>query len=100
MIFLTQADFKIKLPQYIQEQITDNDSEILDDAEAQAMAVIQDNLSDLYDLDTEFAKTDTERHKNLLRWLLNLSMYFIHVPYHQSFSQYEAVLHRQAHVHK
>ncbi|MCF6185810.1 MAG: hypothetical protein L3J56_14525, partial [Bacteroidales bacterium] len=30
------------------------------------------------DLDAEFAKTGDDRHRNLLRWMLNLTVYFMY----------------------
>ena len=78
MVFLTKEDFKIKLSTDIIAQITDSDDAVLDDAELQAMAIIQEALSITYDLDSEFAKTTDARHKNLMRWMLNLTVYFIY----------------------
>lgn len=78
MVFLTKDDFKTKLSADIIAQITDSDDTVLDDAELQAMAIIQEALSATYDLDAEFAKTAGERHKNLMRWMLNLLVYFIY----------------------
>lgn len=78
MVFLTKDDFKTKLSADIIAQITDSDDTVLDDAELQAMSIIQEALSATYDLDAEFAKTAGERHKNLMRWMLNLLVYFIY----------------------
>lgn len=78
MNFLTVADFILKVPEYIRNQITDTDDSILDDAELHATAIVQDAFFDKYDLNTEFALTGTDRHKNLLRWMLNLVLYFIY----------------------
>ena len=78
MIFLTLQDFDLKVSPDIRNQITDSNDVLLDDAEASAMAVIQDAFFDKFDLDTEFAQTGTARHKNLLRWMLNLTLYYIY----------------------
>jgi phage gp36-like protein len=78
MNFLTRDDFDTKLSEDIVSQIIETDDTILDDAELQATAIIEDALSKTYDLDAEFAKTDTDRHKNLLRWMMNLAVYFIY----------------------
>ena len=78
MTFLTEDDFLLKLPADIRDQITDGDSSVLDEAEAQSTAIIQDAFYEKYDLNAEFAKTGTDRHKNLLRWMLNLTIYFIY----------------------
>lgn len=78
MTFLTIADFTLKLSEDIRNQITDSDDTILDDAEIQATAIIQDAFFDKYDLNAEFAKAGSSRHKNLVRWMLNLTVYFIY----------------------
>lgn len=78
MVFLTIDDFRSKLDADIRNQITGSDDELLDSAELQAMAIIQDAFSSTYDLDIEFAKTAGDRHMNLIRWMLNLTVYFIY----------------------
>lgn len=78
MNFLTIDDFALKLSEEIRNQITGSDDTILDDAELQSTAIIQDAFFQKYDLDVEFAKTDEERHNTLLRWMLNLTLYFIY----------------------
>ncbi len=78
MTFLTINDFLLKLSENIRNQITNGIDSVLDDAEMHATAIIQDAFFNKYDLNAEFAKTDEERHKNLLRWMLNLTLYFIY----------------------
>ena len=78
MNFLTIEDFTMKMSEDIRNQITDTNDAMLDDAEIHATAIIQDAFYDKYDLDAEFAKTGDERHRNLLRWMLNLTVYFIY----------------------
>ena len=77
-VFLKDEDFKLKMSDSIKSQITNGDVSVLETAEQNAMAVIQDAFYSKYDLDAEFAKTDDARHKNLLRWMLNLTVYFIY----------------------
>lgn len=76
--FLSIEDFELKLSEDIRNQITDSDDTVLEDAEMHATAVIQDAFYNKYDLDAEFAATGEDRHKNLLRWMLNLTIYFIY----------------------
>jgi hypothetical protein len=78
MIFLTINDFKLKLSTDILAQITGNDASINDDAENHAIGLINDAFSAKFDIATELAKTGSDRHANLLRWLLNLTVYFIY----------------------
>lgn len=78
MIFLTTDDFLMKMSEDIRNQITDSTDALLNDAEIHATAIIQDAFYDKYDLDVEFAKTGDDRHRNLLRWMLNITVYFIY----------------------
>jgi hypothetical protein len=78
MTFLTLNDFESKLDPEIRNQITGQDDTLFDDAEAQAIGLIKDALADRYDIDSELAKIGTDRHVNMMRWLMNLSLYFIY----------------------
>lgn len=84
MIYLTEGDFVAKISDNILEQILDGNNTILDEAEQSATAIIQDAFAEKYDLDAEFAKTVTDRHKNLLRWMLNLTLYFLYERVHDN----------------
>jgi len=84
MIYLTEGDFVAKISDNILEQILDGNNTILDEAEQSATAIIQDAFAQKYDLDAEFAKTGTDRHKNLLRWMLNLTLYFLYERVHDN----------------
>jgi len=78
MTFAALQDFYFKVSQNILDQITEAQNTLVDDAEAQAIALIKDALDQKYDMQTEFAKTGTDRNLNLLRWVLNLSVYFLY----------------------
>ena len=78
MVFLTKPDFDSKLSTNILEQITGGDDALLDMAEKTATGIITDLLSGMYDLTAEFAKTEGERHDNLMNWMLNLSTYLLY----------------------
>ena len=76
MKFLTIEDFKHKISTNVLNQITDLDTDVLDDAESSSLGLIKDSLSKQYDFVFELAQTGTARHTNLLRWTLNLTLYF------------------------
>ena len=78
MVFLTQDDFKLKLSTDILNQIIQLNNSILDDGELQAIAMVEDDLSPNFDTEIELAKTGDDRHKNLIRWILNLTLYFVY----------------------
>ena len=76
--FITKEDY---LP-YIHEKrlnmILENNDGFLDVAEETAEAVIKDALFSRYDVDNIFATTDTSRPRNVLKWAINLTIYFIY----------------------
>ena len=78
MIFLQDSDFTNKLAISVKAQLLDGSADAFDLAELSAMAHIENSLSELYDLNAEFAKVDSERHRSLVDWTLNLAMYFLY----------------------
>lgn len=75
MIFLLEGDFDNKLDESVKAQITGGSGEPFDLAEKTAMATVTDSLSELYNLTTEYAKTGTDRHPILVKWLVSIAMY-------------------------
>ena len=75
MIFLKETDFVNKLDENVKAQLLNGSADAFDMAEQTAIAAIEDSLSSLYNLNAEFAKLDEERHRSLIKWCLNLSMY-------------------------
>lgn len=78
MVFLTTEDFNVKLSSDILNQITQTDTTVLDDSEKQAIGIIEDNFTPNFDIESELSKTGTDRHDNLIRWMLNLTLYFVY----------------------
>ncbi len=78
MIFLTKNDFYIKLNPDILNNLTGGDDTILDKIENQAIAYVKDILGDKFLIDDELGKTDTQRNTSLIRWLLNLCLYYLY----------------------
>ncbi len=76
MIFLSESDFIARLGGNILNQIIDNNTTLLDQAELQAVGAIKDLVSGMYDIDAEIAVTvEDERHQPLVLWLLSLACY-------------------------
>lgn len=82
MIFLTKTDIEQRMTANILTMITGGDDTLIDNAEVQAIGVVKDMLSGLYDIDSELIKTNTDRHANLRNWLVSLSVYYLyaHIP--------------------
>ncbi len=59
-------------------QITDNNDDNLDKAEKSAIGSINDMLSGYYNINAELAKSGDNRHSNLLKWMINLALYFVY----------------------
>jgi phage gp36-like protein len=76
--FISIDDYKAKITDQRLLLLIGKDTDILDDAEATAIAVITDLLSDRYDMDAVFAAEGDERSKSVVRWVSNLVMYYLH----------------------
>lgn len=76
--FITSADYRAKITDSRLNMIIQNDTTILDDAEEMALAIIKDHLYSRYDVDVIFAKTGTNRDYNVLRWCINITLYYIY----------------------
>jgi phage gp36-like protein len=75
MIFLTENDFNTHLSENIIEQITSEDSDLLDAAEATAIGIVTDMIAGMYDIDSELEQTGSNRHAPLKLWLLAIAAY-------------------------
>lgn len=78
MIFLLESDFTNKLDESVKAQILNGSADAFDLSELTAIAHIENSLSELYDLNAEFAKIDDERHRTLVLWCTNLAMYYLY----------------------
>lgn len=76
--YITKADYlhKIRLPRL--EMMIEEDNSILDDAEETAVAVVKDALHAHYDNEAIFTKTGDDRDKQVVRWVMNLAVYYIY----------------------
>lgn len=78
MPFITQDDYYHKIKERHLLQIIEDEPDILTDAEATAMAVIENKLFQRYDMDEVFAQVDDARSRVVLRWLICLVLYYIY----------------------
>jgi hypothetical protein len=78
MIFLTSDDIAVKLRTNRLDQITNSEPDILTDAERKAIGMVTDFTNQWYDIATELAKTGTARNPTLIRWLVDITTYFIY----------------------
>lgn len=78
MPFITQADYKPKIKERHILQIIEDDEDILTDAEATAMAIVENKLFQRYDMDQALAQEGDSRNRVLLRWVICLVLYDIY----------------------
>jgi hypothetical protein len=77
MVWMTEQDLHVQIKSERLTQVIDEDTTILDDAEASAIAVVTDALHSQYDTDAIFATTGDERPAQVLRWVRNIMLYDI-----------------------
>lgn len=76
--YLIEADFKTVLRDVRLTQIVEGSTTLLADVSDEAQAKITDSLDALYDTDVIFAKTGTNRDKNVLRWMKMIALYYLY----------------------
>lgn len=77
-MYLTTNDYKLRITDRRLSMILDDNMNLLQDAEETAIATIKDALHPYYDVDTIFSLTGNDRHSQVMRWVLNLVMYYIY----------------------
>lgn len=78
MPFITQADYKPKIKERHILQIIEDEPDILTDAEATAMAIVENKLFQRYDMDQVLAQEGANRNRVVLRWVTCIVLYDIH----------------------
>lgn len=78
MPFITQTDYRHKIKERHLLEIIEDDEDILTDAEATAMAVLESKLFQRYDVDEVFAQVDDARSRVVMRWAICLVLYYIY----------------------
>lgn len=77
MIFLTETDFISHLSENILDQITNNNSDLMDMAETKSIAILVDLMSGMYDIESVISNTQ-DRNQIMVIWLLSLASYFLY----------------------
>lgn len=78
MDFLQQSDYNSFINPQLLNMLLEGDTGRLEDAEDMASGYINSNLSARYNLATEFSRSGDGRNKTLVRWMLSLSVYYLH----------------------
>lgn len=76
--FITEDDYKVHIKDVRLQQMVEENTQIMDDAEDTAIAIVSDALYSRYDVEGIFALTGDDRPKQVVRWVLNLTLYFLH----------------------
>ncbi len=78
MDFLQQSDYNSFINPQLLNMLLEGDTGKLEDAEDMASGYIKSNLSARYNLTTEFSRSGNGRNRTLVRWMLSLSVYYLH----------------------
>lgn len=76
--FITEADYTPRIQDNRLSMIIEADTDLLDDAESTAIAVVSDALYPYYNIATILATTGADRPKQVVRWVLNLTIYYLY----------------------
>lgn len=77
MTWIVEKDLHVQIKSERLTQIIDEDTDVLDDAEQTALAVVSDALSATYDTTAIFNTTGTERPAQVVRWVRAIMLYEI-----------------------
>lgn len=76
--FITDADYLVHIKDVRLQQMIEGNAILLTNAEDTAIAEITDALYSRYDTEYLFALTGEARPKQLVRWVLNIALYYLH----------------------
>ena len=76
MTYLTLHDLQVSLRAMRLDQITDNDTTLIDAAEDIALAVVKDSLSAIYDWDAIIVLSP--RAAQVVNWVKTLTIYYLY----------------------
>ncbi len=74
--FVTPDDYTPFIKAGNLDRLLEQDSTILEKAEATALATVRDSLDTYYDTDTIFAMTGDGRPQQVIRWVIVLALYY------------------------
>lgn len=78
MDFLQQSDYNSFINAQLLNMLAEGDNNKIMNAENLAYGFICDSLASRYNLHAEFSKSGLNRNSTLIRWMLSLSVYFLH----------------------
>ena len=78
MAFISEDDFKVRITDNRLQQLINSDTTILTDSIDTAIDNVVQCLSHRYDIQTELTKTDDERNKTLIRWIVSIAIYLLY----------------------
>ena len=77
MAFIDKTDLTRYVDSSTIDQLTDNDDTLVDEAILDAQDRVKEIIQSRYDIDAEFAKLTTARHRSLLKHTINIAIYFL-----------------------
>lgn len=77
MAFINKADVSRYLDVSTIDQLTDGNDTLVDEAILDAQDRVEEIIQARYDMNAEFAKTGTARHRSLLKHTINITIYFL-----------------------
>ena len=78
MDFLTSDDFKKQIKDQFLEQITEQDSTLLDRSEIAAIEEMCSYLSQRYDVEEIFSQSGDDRNPLIIQYLVDIMLYHLH----------------------
>lgn len=77
-MFLLKEDFYSQIRQLRFEQMTEDSTLVIQQATNEAVAIVKSYLFTLYDTDTVFAQTGTDRDTLVMAWCKNVAIFILH----------------------
>ena len=77
MIFITTNDLKTFVKDNVINDITENDSTLIDSIEMISIQTIDSYIGHYYDTDTEWKKTGTDRNTYLIQLIIDIMLYHL-----------------------
>lgn len=76
--WISSADYLQNITNDRLLMVVEGQTDRLDEAELTAIAVVRDSLHQWYDVDTIFATSGANRPKQVVRWCVNLALYYLY----------------------
>lgn len=76
--FITTGDYLPQIRQYNMEDLIDDNPTVVDTAEETAIQMVKDHIYQFYDVDVVFSQVGASRHKTVLQWCINITLYLVY----------------------